>query len=290
MARLYNGNVDIWLYTDADRAIWSWVDGWARTPQWINDNGEVETSKIIKKVFATPDRAFGMMRKILGNSNVPSHEAPIPLPFYSITRLDPIFDPRRDLAAFSIRAWRARQLKCPVCDLIVSLEDLNNGICPYCAAVITEANIIKLNYDISSKTEEEALEDEWSYEGSTEVPRPYTVTYQFDLWCRTLGEAMYQHQEFERNFMHGYDIIEVEYPEPFRARDCLLDNPTNVNNSDLEPGEEEVKIRYSFTVDLQCWLPPRLQRTTPVKELTIEYHNLDGSVTFEIDEDVFEND
>ena len=267
MARLLNNGVHITFYSDSDRAVYAWMEDWALTPQWINDDGIVETSKQIKKVFATPDRAFGMMRKLLGNENVSTHEASIPLPFYSITRLDPIFEPERDLAANSIRAYRTKQIWCDTLGRYISLAEYNAGLCPTAEF---------RSYDLSTKTEEEANEDIWFYEGSSVVPQPYMVTYQFDLWCKTLGEALVQQQQFQRQFLHGREIINVYYPEPFNSRDCLVDNPTYVNNSDLEPGEDNVNIRFSFTADVHCWLAPDMGRTGPVKNLDVDYYNLDG--------------
>ena len=119
----------------------------------------------------------------------------------------------------------------------------------------------------------EANEDEWSYEGSTDIPRPYTITYQLDLWSKTIGEALYQYQEFEYQFLHGMEIVDVNYPEPFNTRECLLDNPECINNSDLEPGEAGPNVRYTFTFDFHGWISPRVARTNPVKTADMEYYD-----------------
>ena len=289
MAQLYNG-VYIWLYRDVDQAMYDWMEDWALTPQWIDDGSVTHAAQQIKRVFATPDRAFSQMRKIMGLANVPTHEATIPLPFYSIHRLDPVHEPDRDLVMLGgTRAYSYRQVKCTVCDNILSLAQFNTGVCPYCASSISETvNSEFTEYDLEDKTEAEALADKWHYEGSEEMPQPYMVTYQFDLWTKTLGEANYQQMQIARQFTKGDIEFDIDYPRPFDTQRTYIDNLEMVNNSDLEPGEDNVNIRFTFSCDVHTWLPPLIQRVGPVKELDIEYHNLDGSVEFYVDEDVFD--
>ena len=289
MAQLFNG-LYIWLYRDVDPAVYTWMEDWAKTPQWVDNDDTSHAAKQIKRVFATPDRAFSQMRKILGLDEVPTHEATIPLPFYSINRLDPVPEPERDLVNLSgTRAYSYRQVKCTVCDNILSLAEFNTGVCPYCASAISETvNSEFTEYDLESKTEAEALADKWHFEGSDEMPQPYMVQYQFDLWIKTLGEALYQQQQIARQFIKGDLEIDIDYPRPFDTQRTYINNLESVNNSDLEPGEDNVNVRYTFTMDVHTWLPPLIQRTGPVKELDIEYHNLDGTVEFYVDENVFD--
>jgi len=287
MSSIWNG-VYIFLYTEVDQAIHSWMDSFAKTPVWIDDNGDTHPATTIKKVFATPQRAFGMMRKIL-RMDIDTHETPIPLPFYSIMRLDPIPEPDRDMVTLgNIRAWDYKQIKCTVCDTIIPLASFNTGTCPHCGASIDEdTNSEFLSYDLESKTVDEANSDEWHYEGSSWVPEPYMVQYQFDLWCKTLAEANYQQMLFMREFTKGDLILNIDYPNPMGTQKTYVDNLDITNNSDLEPGENNVNIRFSITCDVHTWLPPLIDRTGPVKTLNIEYHNDTDGTIFHVDYDIF---
>jgi len=292
MGQLANATY-IWLYSDCDQAVWSWMADWAKTIPFIDQAGESHPAKNIWRVFATPDRAFGQMYKVLLKAgaidpDIPEHEATIPLPFYSITRLDPVPEPDRDLPSHWVRAYQTVQLECPHCHYILSLAEFNTGVCPHCGEPVNEQNVIQLSYEQSEKTRDELLADKWSFKGSDRLPEPFLVQYQLDFWCKTFGEARYQAMNMHYQARKGDMLLNVDYPEPFGTQPTYVNEFEAQNNTDLEPGEDEVNVRYTMLFNVHTWLPPFIFRTGVVKRLDVELHNYDGTALFYNIENIFD--
>ena len=86
-----------------------------------------------------------------------------------------------------------------------------------------------------------------------------------------------------------YTVESWNRSSKYCSRECLLDNPEVVNNSDLEPGEAGPNVRYTLTFDFHGWLAPRLSRINPVKTADMEYYDYDTEELYG-EETVFSED
>lgn len=290
MGRLADG-LFLWGYSKLDQTVIDFMFDWAVT---------LDGSNTMYVVFATPDNAFAEMRKVLAKQrsdssdidDIKEYEQEIPLPFYSINRMMPVYDTSRAYAGRGLSYYKAQQITCNECEEIISLATYNSGTCDCGADISSSSDVTFTDYDASSKTETEADADEWHFQSSTGKPEPFTIMYEINLWTDTKGERDFNIMNFTRQFHQnnnpGILYLDVDYPEPMGTVKAYCTELEYTDNSDLEPGEGRVNHRVTFQFNSHCWLPPAIDRVSVVKTLKEEFKDYDTEDTYHTIDNVFE--
>jgi len=96
-------------------------------------------------------------------------------------------------------------------------------------------------------------------------PLPVDITYQIELWTKEQQDMRYLRTALLMQWStHPTETyLRVVFPAPYGEKLIPLQFERDDNISDLEPGEQERRLRHAFTVTMKGWLfkVPILQKT-----------------------------
>jgi hypothetical protein len=218
------------------------------TDRTTNNDGSVSTKIwVIPKCFATPDRAHAQIAKVMKKSsgqNVPQTKVDaVPFPFISLSRIGHEYDAYR-------HQYADRR---------------------YASLVLADG----------THTTDPAIVDQWCKGeieakgiGRSRWPLPVNIQYQVDFWSRNLRHHDSFRVQLYRLFYHGVHYLSVPFNSPFGERIIGTFLESLVDNSNIEPGEDQRDLRWAATITVKGWIPDEIEHmfTIPfVKQICIDW-------------------
>jgi len=207
-------------------------------------------AKAIPRCFATPDRAFSQMAKVLGKFlGTTVDVARIPLPFSSLSRLGIERDPTRS----QISPVRASALIDSYGEYHSDEDDIQSWLDGTLDASLVSSSL---------------------------HPVAVKVNYQVDYWARNLRHLDKVSEQLFQAFYYGVFTITIPFPEPFGDKMVSVEMADWGDNSDLE-GDESSNRRLRKTVGftVSTWIPMAASSTKLVQEIDIDAYHSDDLVT-----------
>jgi len=266
-------------------------------------------------VFSTPERVFSQMKDLLG-LNIEQ----VPVPIISYHRAS---EPELEISRWVYPFSGYRRFKYSEISVVIGTGD---GVtthfegtlssCPIKPGSITiTAGTVKLNdnsegsligsagsgtinyntgvYSIDFNTPPSSgLSIQADYQTLLRVniankPRLYRIRYQIDIWTRRINDMNQILEDILDDFdMQHYNYLLIDFGETWGKKyvPCLLSGITD--NSDLEPMEEERRIRKTVTVELEAYRIPELEEKKTVKDTYTKVLDMDTEEEyFEIKEE-----
>jgi len=234
-----------------DQDVWvEWYDGYDKAViRWIL-NSIKRDSKSVPTVFASPERAFGQLAKVLnkrkrGVSGSSYTAKTVPLPFMSLTRLTD----RNDFE----RRWHKGRIR--------KLQALDYNLKP-------------LPTEFMGMPEDTDQLNAWEQQ---RFPTPKVLTYQLDAWAKELRDLDLIHKLVTVGMSVGdLNYLDVKHPQPWGWMYRPIIWTAFQNNSNLEVAEgDERALRYTFNFDVEAWI---MMPSDPVKAVLaaqVDVHNFD---------------
>lgn len=227
-----------------------WYTGYDRSVMYWFLNNVKRGGKSVPAVFATPERAFGQMEKVLRNKFGSSYQGKsVPLPFISMQRMQDTLDHERRWHYGRIRKMQAV-----------------NSRGKYSAA--------------AEETPDDADQlDSWL---GMEFPHPVTLNYQVEAWARIGRDLDLIRYRILMAFEgHGSAVyLNVEHLPPFGWQKKLLTLSAVRNTSQLEVQEgQDRTLRETYDFTLEAWIPFPAEATKAVKAGAVDVEAVDDLET-----------
>lgn len=229
-------------FRDQDTYV-AWYDSYDKAIMYWFLNNVKRAGKAVPCVFATPERAFGQLAKVLSGKHGRTYtEKTVPLPFMSLTRLTDRLD--------HARRWsRGRLRKMQIWDQYGNRSFAKDS-------TPTEAQADRVD----------------SWEGM-EYPQPIVMTYQLEVWVRILRDL----DLIKNRILQALDLgdtvyLAVEHPEPFglKLRPLILEGIQNTSQLEAAEGKERT-LRETYSFALEAYIPRPSTRTKAVKAAEVEF-------------------
>lgn len=241
-----------------DQDVWvEWYDGYDKAViRWIL-NSIKRDSKSVPTVFASPERAFGQLAKVLnkrkrGVSGSSYTAKTIPLPFMSLSRLTD----RNDFE----RRWHKGRIR-----KLQALDNLGN----------------RMPVERMTQPDNTTEFDAWEQQ---EFPSPIVIPYQLDGWAKELRDLDLIYKHVVTSMQSGdLTYIDVKHPEPWNwlLRPVRWTGMTNNSNLEVAEGDER-SLRYTFNFEVEAWIMKPSTSVKVVKAAEADYYDFDTDELIQI--------
>lgn len=212
----------IQMFSNYDKAF---VDKLRSIRYYTQDRTKNDVNYAIPCVFATPERAFGQIKKQIARKTGKAEQdiVTIPLPIASISRIDQKLDLNR-----YVRYKFRRQYYAPNDELYIGM---------------------------------------WR-------PAPWDMTYQVDLWARTIGDLDMLTVQLVQWLRADEFYLTVDHEIPMGERIVLTQFMGMAENSQLDHGTEEKRtLRRTFSYVVHGWIYfPRID-TRIIKKIIVDFYD-----------------
>lgn len=223
-----------------------WYDAVDKSLMYWLLNNVKRDGKSVPAVFATPERAFGQMGKVLRNKYGSSYDGKsVPLPFISLQRLQDTLDYEK--------RWhygRVRKMQAVNADGKYSAE---------AGEVPDDADQI----------------DSWL---GMEFPHPVTMNYQIEAWARIARDLdLIRHRVLMAFEGHGSMVyVAVKHPKPFgwQLRPLTLKGLRNTSQLEVQEGQDRT-LRETYDFSIEAWIPFPAEETKAVKAAVLDIEEQD---------------
>lgn len=212
--------------------------------QWLL-NTVKRQGKSVPAIFATPERAFGQLSKLLRKAGSTYTSRTIPLPFLSVQQLSDAYDHDRRWHAGNIR-------KMQMVD-----QYGNNSAEP-------------------GETPDDADQiDSWL---GMPFPQPVVLNYQVEAWARVLRDLQLIKKRIMMQLNHGsVAYLSVQHAQPFGwvQRPVTLKNVADNSMLEVAEGQEKI-LRHTYDFLVEAWMCFPVTTTKAVKAAVVDIHEEDS--------------
>jgi len=126
-------------------------------------------------------------------------------------------------------------------------------------------------------------QDPQSHLLSSKFPAPVIIPYQIDMWTRFVKEMNLWERFIMETFSPSYTYLRIRPNDVWGWKMfSVFWEGAVINNSDLEPQEEERQIRKTININCECWMfPDDFIKRPVVKRVEMEWLDKDDSSLYD---------